>query len=227
MTRPVRWAGELPAALPGPAVAGVEGDVQERQFLQGAGHAQASGVDGPQAERGQQVRHGGLGLLVVTGVEAVQRLPVRAGAGQPRGEHGVERLDQLRLRGDGGQLLGLAGAGSGQVAVGVVERVGDVHDNRSGDGVAELTQYLGGGAGRHRQNDDVGAADGLGRGGRGGGAGLLGHLHRVLRVCGGERDIVPCGGGRSGQATADVARSDDRNTHGVLLARNSSILNQM
>lgn len=44
---------------------------------------------------------------------------------------------------------------------------------------------------------------------------MLGDLLRVLLVRGGDRDLVPGGGSRPGEPASDIARTDDRDPHGV------------
>src|SRR5688500_5402736 len=62
----------LPARLPAPAVAGVEGDVQKCHALQVARRAERTDVDRSVADLVQDSDDGGLGVLVVAGNEPVE-----------------------------------------------------------------------------------------------------------------------------------------------------------
>src|SRR5215218_1484103 len=210
-------ADDLEVVLPHPALAGVQRDVEEGQLLQRAGEAQAAGVDRREAEGGTELGDGALGGGVVAGDEQRQRRALLGGGGVAAGEHGVEGLDDRGAAGGGLHGLGTGGALDGQAVEGGVERVGGVDD----DGVRRSSGHVGGDSGRlggwDGEDDDLCAL-------RGGGialgslcADLGGHGLGLLRVGGGNDDVVTCRDGGPAEAATHVAGPDDCDPHLELL----------
>ena len=108
--------------------------------LQGVGHLQLSGVEGPHVQARDECGEVSLRFSVVAGEEHVEGLAVSDDAAENR----VERLQYSRaLGGDGGDLLGDGVARGRHDATGVgVERVGEVHENLAGQGVAVVPNHV-------------------------------------------------------------------------------------
>lgn len=186
-------------------------------MLQRSGCAQPAGVDGPVADLGQQLPDGVLGLLVVAGVEAIERGAVDDRVGLVGGEDGVEGLDDVRA---GEPVLDFlrAGALGGRQAGGVgVDRVGGIENDLAGDGVAEFAGDVGERAVGDGQHDHVGVPCRLGRAGRGRSADLGGDRRHLRGIGRAESHGVSGATHAASDRGADMAGTDDGDLHGILL----------
>ena len=118
-------------------------DVEPGHALEVAGHRQAAGVDGVEADRLDEAEHGRLGLFVVAGHEAVDAQAAgHLGVGLPRGERRVERLHDARARRLGLDLLGARRAVGREARVVGLDRVGGVDDDLAVERRADLARGL-------------------------------------------------------------------------------------
>ena len=172
------------------------------------------GVDRVEADRGDQLEHGGLGVGIVPGHEAVELDAIEDRIGLTRGEQGVERLHDVRLGQQRRELFRVGGGGVHLDAASAERHaVAHVDDRLATDHLADLEGDLPGARERDRQDHEIGCFGG--EAGRDGGAraGRGGHVAGVMRIARRDDDLVAGMRERRGEGAADVAGTDDGDVH--------------
>src|SRR2546428_4438016 len=133
---------QLPAVLPGPVVLHLQDDVERRHSFKSTGHGKGSCVDGPEADRLDELKSLLLGRFVVAGNKSVEPFAVDLRVGHLRSQDVIERLHHVRFRSLLLDVLRHGRTVEGLAWVLHVDAVGDVDDHLAVELRREPTDHL-------------------------------------------------------------------------------------